>query len=360
MVASPALALVLQRTRAWPVAARYAATILIVLVVFGVRHALTEGAVPGYPFGDFLLAVLISAALFDHGAGLVATAVAAGLGTWFYLPPGGTLIPESQREWGALGLFLATAILTTAAIEALHRAIARLQASNDALMQSERARGVLLREFRHRTRNDLGSLVGLLMLRARLAPSAAAREALREAADHALALSRVHSRLALDEGLDRGAEEPSVDTRDFVLGLCADIETAQFGEGLRPVRLMVEAERHPLSAERAVPLGLVLNETVTNALKYAFPEDRAGTVEVRFARDGEAFVLGVTDDGIGIPPEAELDGAPPGGMPRGAGLGTRLLRALAAQLRGSFVRRPGPNGRGTVAELRFATAEPGR
>jgi two-component sensor histidine kinase len=102
-----------------------------------------------------------------------------------------------------------------------------------------------------------------------------------------------------------------------------------------------------------VPLGLVLNETVTNALKYAFPEGRAGTVQVRFLRQDSHFVLTVADDGIGIPPEAELDEAPPGHAPRGAGLGTRLLRALAAQLRGHFARRPGEDGRGTVAELRF-------
>ncbi|MGG5822992.1 sensor histidine kinase [Falsiroseomonas sp. HW251] len=354
----PSLASILQRTRAWPVTTRYAATLALVLAVFAARHAFAAGQAPGYAFGHFLIAVLAASALFDHGAGFFATALGALLGTWLYLPPTGSLLPMGEREWIALGLFVAVGVAMSVVIEALHRAVAQLQAMNAALLAAERARGILLREFRHRTRNDLGSLVGLLMLRARLAPSAAAREALREAADHALALSRVHARLELDDGLDRGEEEATVDTRHFVQGLCADIEAAQFNEGLRPVRLVASAESHPLSAERAVPLGLVLNETVTNALKYAFPEARSGIVRVRFARDGESFVLTVADDGIGIPPEAELEDAPPAAPAGGAGLGTRLLRALAAQLRGRFARRPGEDGRGTVAELRFVAAPP--
>jgi two-component sensor histidine kinase len=150
-----------------------------------------------------------------------------------------------------------------------------------------------------------------------------------------------------------------VDTRDFVIGLCSDLDAAQVGEGLRPVALMAEAESHPLDAERAVPLGLVLNETVTNAMKYAFPEERPGAVRVGFARQDDHFVLTVSDDGIGLPPEADLENAPPGQPPPGSGLGTRLLRALAAQLRGTFNRQPGPEGHGTLSELRFPAAPPG-
>ncbi len=65
--------------------------------------------------------------------------------------------------------------------------------------------------------------------------------------------------------------------------------------------LAAEAEMHPLDGERAVQLGLMLNEAVTNALNYAFPEERAGAVRVRSAREGGAFVLTVADDGIGLP-----------------------------------------------------------
>jgi two-component sensor histidine kinase len=359
MASPPYLVRALQHTRTLPWPLRYAASLAVVAAIFGMGHALAPSVPLGYPFSHLLLGILVSAALFDHGTGFFATGVATALAAWFHLSPAGSLEVAGSHDQVALLLFALIGVTMTIVIESLHRTVQCLQDTHGELRRTEHARVLLLREFRHRTRNDLGSLVGLLMLRARTAPSAAAREALREAADHALALSRVHARLALDEGLDHGTERATIDTRDFVTGLCTDITAAAFGEGLRPVRLSTSAESHHLSAERAVPLGLVLNETVTNALKYAFPEDRAGTVTVTFARHGADYVLTVLDDGIGVPPEGELEDAPPAAPARGAGLGTRLLRALAAQLRGSLTRQPGPGGVGTLVELRFAAAEPG-
>ena len=351
------LATLIRRTRAMRPAVRHLGAAALALSVFGLRLLLDPAPQATYPFGHFFVAILLAAVLFGAGASYVATLLSGLLGTWYYLPPTGSLVLPDPSDYLEVVLFLLAAATMTAVIEALHRAVQRVEHAQTELLRSERARALVLREFRHRTRNDLGSLVGLLMLRARTAPSDAARDALCEAADHALALARVHARLTLDD-LEEGAEHATVDTREFISGLCADIEAAQFGQELRPVRLVAGAEAHLLSAERAVPLGLVLNETVTNALKYAFPEDRPGTVQVRFAREGEEFVLTVTDDGIGLPPEGELENAPPARPAGGSGLGTRLLRALAAQLRGRFTRRPGPDGIGTVAELRFAAAEP--
>jgi two-component sensor histidine kinase len=358
----------ISRTRRWPTWARYASTTVIVAAIFLLRRAADPILPAGYPYLLAFLAVLLSAALFDHASGLLATALSAALAAYFYLPPVGSLAVQDQGDVVGLGLFAAVGAVISLTVETLHRALADLQRalddlarSNADLRRSEERHGLLLREFRHRTRNDLHSLVGLLRLRARAAPSDAAREGLREAVEHAMALARVHTHLAGTDNVGGayGGEAAVVDTRPFVEGLCADIAAAQTGEGLRPVALVAEAEAHALDTERAVQLGLVLNEAVTNALKYAFPEERAGTVRVRFAREGEEFVLAVADDGIGLPAEGEVAGAPPAPPPRGSGLGTRLLRALAAQLRGSFSRRPGEGGRGTVAALRFPAASPG-
>jgi two-component sensor histidine kinase len=362
-----------RRSRALPISIRYGATVAIVVAALSLRLLVDDILPPGYPFAFFYLAILFCSTLFNQGSGLVATATSALLATYFFLPPANQFVMSDLGHLAALLLFMLTGTIIALTLEALHTAVADLQTANDELAaarddtsaalnqvaRSERLRSLLLREFRHRTRNDLGSLVGLLLLRARTAPSEAAREALKEAAQHALALSRVHSRLTPEDELPGDAEVGVVDTRDFVLGLCIDLDSAQVGEGLRPIALMAEAESHTLDAERAVPLGLVLNETVTNAMKYAFPEERAGAVRVRFLREGEHFLLTVVDDGIGVPPEAELDTAPPGQPSPGSGLGTRLLRALAAQLRGTFTRQPGPDGAGTLSELRFPAVPPG-
>jgi two-component sensor histidine kinase len=88
----------------------------------------------------------------------------------------------------------------------------------------------------------------------------------------------------------------------------------------------------------------VATELVANALKYAFPEERAGTVSVGFQREGEGFALTVTDDGVGFDPAA---------APKGTGLGGKLVRALVAQLGGRVEVRSGGAQGGTVCTIRF-------
>lgn len=345
----------IERTRTLPGTLRYLATAVLVVATLLLRLAAEPLLPPGHPFLMFFVAVFLAGALFDHGCGLFAVVLSAVLAAIYLLPPEAEFAVGDPGQLVALGLFVAIGAAMAFVIESLHRALAGEREANENLERSERGRTLLLHEFRHRTRNDLGSLVGLLHLRARVAGSEAVREGLREAAQHALALARVHTRLAAAD-IDEGA---TVDSRVFVLGLCRDIEAAGPGEGLRPVALLAEAEAHVLDSERAVQLGLVLNETVTNALKYAFPEGRAGRVTVRFLREGGQFVLSVADDGIGVPPEDDVEPSAPRDW-RGSGFGTRLLRALAAQLRGSFSRLPASLGTGTVAELRFPVEAPGR
>lgn len=338
-------------TRRWPIALRYAATCALVVAVLALRQLADPILGEHERFLLFLAAILLAATLFDRGSGILATLLSAMLVSYVYLPPRFSLVIGSRSQLVSLLLFVVIGVLLASVVEAMHRAIEGLQAAQANLQQVQRARALLLEEFRHRTRNDLGSLVGILLLRARSATSEAARDGLREAADHAMALARVHTRLAKDSVSAEDAT--TVDTREFVVGLCEDLAKAFAGDGLRPVALHAEAEAHRLSTERSVQLGLVLNEAITNAFKYAFPEGRGGQVQVRFQRLDGHYLLTVVDDGPGMLPDGEQFDMPPAPLPQGSGLGTRLLRALAAQLRGSFSRRPGEDGVGTVVELRF-------
>jgi len=347
------------RTHAWPRWAKYAAACGVVAAVLPLAFALRSLVPPDYIYLPFLLAILVAGSLFDQGSGFVAVGLSALFTAWLFLPPTGSLIVQGQGDGLALVLFVAVGTATAAVIEALHRAVVREKRAHADLVRSERQRRLLLKEFRHRTRNDLQSLAALLLLRARSAPSSAAADGLREAAEHARALARAHAWLAHgDVGDD---EHPArVDTKEFVEGFCRDLGRALLSGELRPIALIAAAESHTLDSERAVHLGLALNELVTNALKYAFPDSGAGTVRVRFAREGNDFVLSVSDDGIGMSADdARPHGSPAGRLPRGTGLGTRLLQGLAAQLRGTLSREGG-GGAGTSAELRFPAGEPGR
>ena len=110
-----------------------------------------------------------------------------------------------------------------------------------------------------------------------------------------------------------------MDMQEYLKALCGSLEEALCSH--RPVRLIVSAERVHLPPDKALSVGLIINELVTNALKYAFPGERPGLVEVQFGKQGNRLCLSVADDGVGCTQE-------------GAGLGTKLVRLLAVQLGG--------------------------
>jgi two-component sensor histidine kinase len=308
----------------------------LVVLIAGTRWILGPGLLSSYPFMPFFGAVLVATALFNGRAGLAAMFASVAV---IFFELGG--LDLTAREAFGLAMFTAISAGGVLGFETLHNSLEQLR-------ESERTRVLLLNEYRHRSRNDLQNLTALLLLRARHA-APEAKAALQEAAQHALGLARVHTRLsAATPGED---DRAVIDTREFLAGLGADLERVAANDGLRPIAIRVDAERHLLSTERGVQLGLVVNETVTNALKYAFPGDTAGTIRVEFRRDASTFELVVTDDGVGIPPGAEILA-----NLRGGGLGSRLLRGLAAQLKGSFERHK-LNGYGTVCRLAFPVDE---
>jgi two-component sensor histidine kinase len=130
--------------------------------------------------------------------------------------------------------------------------------------------------------------------------------------DRVQAIALAHDQLSVTQG---GSE---VEFGDYLRALCANIDPRRDG-----LRIEVEASGSTLPLDRAVPAGLIVNELVTNSVKYAFDDGR-GTVRVRFSVDpdiAEGCAM-VEDDGRGM------------GPPRDGGLGLTLIDALAAQLGG--------------------------
>ncbi len=334
---------------------RWGCAVLLVLLAFAAR-LLLFGPGPGFPYLLFFPAVILSGVLLDRGSGFVAALVSAALGVFFFVPPVGSLAVASPQDALGAALYLAIALAVAALVEALHRAHAetiRAHAETEAARAraeaGERERDLLLAELGHRVKNDMQRLVGLLAMRASGASPEVA-VALRDAAERIKVVARLHDRLVLSGG---GA---AVDMREFLAGLAADMR-ASF-EGLRPIRLHVAAEAHPLPLDRAGAVALVANELVTNALKHAFPGDREGTVRIAFRREGADYVLTVSDDGAGLAQEA-WPAPPGGGGRRSGGLGRRLTRALAAQLGGRIEVRSPAHG-GAAATLRFPMSAAGK
>jgi K+-sensing histidine kinase KdpD len=267
-------------TRAFPAWARYAATTTLVgsalalrLVVFG------EG--PGYPFLLFFPIVVLAGVLFDRGTGIYAALLSSLLAVWFFVPRRGGLEFETATDLLAAAIYLSITLFVAFLMEALHVAFAAVTQSrqrlaadaaaladaNRRLASSDAEKETLLREAIHRSRNDLQRLAATLHLQIAAAdPTTSAREALGEAAARIQALARVKGRLEqhwhADSVLNSGA---------FLAGLSEDLREVTIG--LRPITLRVQAEAHDIPIGRAIALGLIVNELVVNAAKYAFPDD---------------------------------------------------------------------------------------
>jgi len=328
----------LEHLHAWPAPARLSGSVALLLLA-AVLTFLLPGFVSAAQLQLLLLAVvLLAAVLFGLAAGLIGATLAFGLMLWRAVEP------AAEGGW-TLGfrpvldafLWFAVAKLAAALAAAPRRLAMRLSEAGQTAEADARRQELLLSELSHRVQNDLHSLVAMLEMQAAADPEAS--EALHAAARRVLVLGQVHGRLS------RGKEpEAVVDSHLFLEGLVADLRAGI--DGLRPVALTVDAEAHPLPLARAGDIGLVVNELVTNALKHAFPGDKAGVVRVGFHRDGDAYEVVVADNGVGT-------AAAPGRPARDdGGLGNRILHALAVQLGGRLVAARGEVG-GTVCRMRF-------
>jgi two-component sensor histidine kinase len=113
---------------------------------------------------------------------------------------------------------------------------------------------------------------------------------------------------------------------------------------IRPdaVRINIDVDDVSLPIDTAVPCGLIINELTSNSLKYAFPAEMKGEVNIKFARADAHYVLRVSDTGVGLPSDFDPD--------EGKSLGMKLVRMLTGQLCGELECR---NGVGTTFEIKF-------
>lgn len=179
-------------------------------------------------------------------------------------------------------------------------------------------------ELQHRVKNDLQLMAALLALESRQTANEETRHRLRSVS------SRIHSLQAVHEQLyTAGAFTTETVALHTYLGHLVEQRFGTYGAQARRVRLALQLAPAYVGRDQAVALGLIANEFLTNSLKHAFPDDRAGAVMVDLApaADGH-FRLRLADDGIGMDARA--------GAGADRGLGLDIIAALAQQLNGSL------------------------
>jgi two-component sensor histidine kinase len=199
---------------------------------------------------------------------------------------------------------------------------------------------VLLREVNHRVKNSLQVVSSMLHLQANAVGDQNLSERLNEAASRVNAVGRAYERLAYT------ADYENIDLIEYLRQIIEDLERT-----VAPCKIQFDApEAVRFAADRAILVGLIINELVSNAGKYAYPDRAGGSIWVRvsFQRDKEAIAISVRDEGVGLPP-----GFDPAASKR---LGTRLVNALSKQLGGELTQPPAPIGTNFTLQIPLRSA----
>jgi PAS domain S-box-containing protein len=209
------------------------------------------------------------------------------------------------------------AVIGGMAIDITDRIVAE-QKVEAALKKEE----VLKREIHHRVKNNLQVVISLLYLQSAEITDQTAREALRECQSRTRSIALIYALLSESENLAR------IEFVQYVHQLAADLLSA-YRASPDLIGVTINAEGVYLDVDAALPCGLILTELVSNSLKYAFPDGRKGqiTIELR-PEPGDLLKLTVTDNGIGLPGDFNLENA--------RTMGCKLVRDLTRQLGGKL------------------------
>jgi two-component sensor histidine kinase len=235
------------------------------------------------------------------------------------------------------GVFLE---LLRSAVEAAveQRELKRQRDEAERLVIEARDRAImLLREVNHRVANSLQLVSSLVTMQSASVRDEAARDALAETQGRIAAIGQIHRRLYTSDDVR------FVEIGTYLEGLVDELQHALKGDG-RAHAIQIKAEKVLVPTDRAVSLGMIVTELVTNAYKYAYPNGAKGDIRVRLEREAERLSLCVEDDGVGWS----------GAVGTGTGLGTKIINSMARAV-GSPVEFDRAH-KGTRVILRFAVA----
>ncbi|HYB99796.1 MAG TPA: histidine kinase dimerization/phosphoacceptor domain -containing protein [Candidatus Limnocylindrales bacterium] len=195
--------------------------------------------------------------------------------------------------------------------------VAERLAASRQIERSLRENEILLKEIHHRVKNNLQIISSMLSLQAARTEDKRSRAVFIESESRIRAMALIH------EQLYRSGDLARVDIGEYLENLSRQIARYL---GRLDCKVEISCDFDEVAVDVAIPCGLIVNELVTNCIQHAFPDGRAGTVSVWFTAAEDERILIVSDDGVGLDPDVDLDS--------GATLGIKLVRALADQLGG--------------------------
>jgi len=202
------------------------------------------------------------------------------------------------------------------------------------LRQHNREKEFLVKEIHHRVKNNLQVLSSLLHLQSRHIQNEAALDAVREGQNRVEAMGLLHQKLYMGDNL------AAVEMREYLSGL-GEILLDSFGIDDERVKIVYQVPELSLDIDTAIPIGLIFNELITNSLKYAFPNQRQGIIEIGLAPTTQGKLrLSVSDNGVGK-----------SAATAGTSFGTSLVEMLSKKLKGATHFPAVEQGYSTVIEF---------
>jgi two-component sensor histidine kinase len=201
--------------------------------------------------------------------------------------------------------------------------IAERKRVEEQIKASLEEKEVLLKEIHHRVKNNLQVISSLLYLQSKSIKDKAALQMFQESQNRVRSMAFIHERLYQSQDLAR------VDFAEYVRSL-TNYLFRSYGVSMDVIQLKINIDNVPLSIDTAIPCGLIVNELVSNSLKYAFPDGKGGEIRIELGSDGDnRFALMVSDDGVGLPEDVDFR--------KTESLGLQLVNNLSvAQLEGAI------------------------
>jgi PAS domain S-box-containing protein len=239
------------------------------------------------------------------------------------------IYPDQSLHWiAAMGKVFLNAAGQPSCINGVDIDITERKQSEDKIRSALNEKEVLLKEIHHRVKNNLQIISSLLRMQARQAESQQTAALFQEAQNRVRSMALIHEQLYQSPDLSHIHFGRYIRVLVNQLFQCYGVEQ-------NAIAWTIEADELPLSLNTAIPCGLIVNELVSNALKYAFPGDRSGTITIQLKVVSEEAhtaktkgILIVADNGVGIPSEVDWQTT--------SSLGLRIVRNLVTQLNGQL------------------------
>ncbi|MBN1432652.1 MAG: PAS domain S-box protein [Methanomicrobiaceae archaeon] len=213
---------------------------------------------------------------------------------------------------------------------AIHDIILQKERKNyeEEILKSLEEKTVLLQEVHHRVKNNLQIISGLIKMQSRSIADVSARDSLLRCENRIMALAMVHEALYRSDNLSEiSAGEHFINLAQIL------VDSLAFSE-FKDISLKTDVKRVNLPINVAIPCSLIINEVISNSIKYAFAGRDSGELSLIFRIEGDHYRLEISDDGVGVPEDFDLE--------KSKSLGMRLIRRLALeQLRGTIEIRTG-------------------